>query len=233
MGSALDALWQAAAQAIAAGEWQQAEGLLWRYLQRDPAAATSVHDSLGYALLMQGDFVGCEQVLRPRLDAPDRSFWLSHKLGDALRGQHRLEEAVSGYRRSLSEGSDSPLTTRNLLQVLYAIDPRAALAELAEWQQNTQIQPLAAWPGAQAAAALVPGLELADWLWQHGHADATCRRRLLEEHCYGLDLQGCWSILQHLEAPTSWEQALMQKLHALHLLPLAAAPGPSVASPLH
>lgn len=233
MGSALDALWEAATEAIAAAEWQQAEGLLRRYLQRHPEAGTSVHDSLGYALLMQGDFVGCERVLRPRVDAPDRSFWLSHKLGDALRGQQRLEEAVRWYRRSLIEGSDSPLTPRNLLQVLYGIDPGAALAALADWQQDAPMQPGAAWSGAQAAAALVPGLELADWLWRHGLADALCRRRLLEEHCYGLDLQGCWSILQHLQAPTAWEQALMQRLHTLHLIPAAPAPGPGVAAPPH
>ncbi|MBM5799988.1 MAG: hypothetical protein FJ077_03925 [Cyanobacteria bacterium K_DeepCast_35m_m2_023] len=231
MGSALDSLWQAAVQAIDAQAWHEAEGLLWRYLQLEPAAATSVHDSLGYALLMQGDFVGCERVLQPYLEAADRSFWLSHKLGDALRGQHRLDEAASLYRRSLAEGSDSPLTTRNLLQTLYGLAPAAALAELTHWQQDEASLPVTAWSGAREAAALVPGLELADWLWQHGQDDAHCRRRLLEEHCYALNLHGCWTILQQLQAPSCWEQQLMRKLHELLLVPAAAAPAPDAAAP--
>ena len=128
-----------------------------RLLQLVPAASVGVWDTLAYVLLMQGDYRGCMAVLLPWRQDPGRSFWLEHKLGDAHRGLHQLAEAVACYRRSLAEGSDSPLTCRNLLQVLDGQDPDLAVAELQRWTRALQPPSPAAWEGARQAAVLVPG----------------------------------------------------------------------------
>jgi len=221
-----DALWSEARLCLAEAAWRQAEGLLWRLLQLAPEAPVSVWDCLGYALLMQGDFSGCERVLRPWARAPERSFWINHKLGDALRGQHRLLEAAQAYRCSLADGSTSDLTYRNLLQVLDGLGAGAATAELEGWAGQPDL-PTVAWQGALEAAVLVPGLDLATWLWQRGHHDDRVRRRLLEEHCYELNPDGCWAILQQIADPSPWEMRLMASLHSLGFVrPGAGAAGP-------
>ncbi|MFL0770221.1 MAG: tetratricopeptide repeat protein [Prochlorococcus sp.] len=220
-------LWAEMQGAVDDHAWAEAEGLLWRILQVIPKAPCSVWDTLGYVLLMQGDYRTCEQVLRPFSQAPDRTFWMNHKLADAMRGQNRYCEAAELYRRSLSEGSDSELTYRNLLQVLYELQPSEALEELQRWTALPDLSD-AARKGALAAAALVPGMELSQWLWEHGHHDGACRRRLLEEHCYALSPSDCWKILEQVEEPTPWERALKQKLLKLRLRPVQAATGSRV-----
>ena len=140
-------------------------------------------DALAYALLMQGDYTGCAQVLQPVLEHPGRSFWIWHKHGDALRGLHQLSAAAEAYRRALAEGSTSPITVRNLLQVLHALAPQQALAELENWPTS----PPAAWvEGVQQAADLTAGLELATWLQHKNLATPALQRRLTEQELYGL-----------------------------------------------
>ena len=209
-------------QAITDNAWSEAEGLLWRILQLSPQAPCTIWDTLGYTLLMQGDYKTCEQVLRPWSEAPERTFWLNHKLADALRGQSQHQEAATFYQRSLLEGSTSSLTYRNLLQVLYELNPDTATKQLNHWA-NTVGPNQTAWQGAREAAVLVPGLELAQWLWEQKHDDGECRRRLLEEHCYTLSANKCWRILQQINKPTAWEQALSEKLHQWKLIPTQAA----------
>ncbi|HGY5557031.1 MAG TPA: tetratricopeptide repeat protein, partial [Prochlorococcus sp.] len=128
-----DALWNQVQQAITDNAWSEAEGLLWRILQLSPQAPCTIWDTLGYTLLMQGDYKTCEQVLRPWSEAPERTFWLNHKLADALRGQSQHQEAATFYQRSLLEGSTSSLTYRNLLQVLYELNPDTATKQLNHW----------------------------------------------------------------------------------------------------
>ncbi|MDP6309778.1 MAG: hypothetical protein QF727_02255 [Prochlorococcaceae cyanobacterium ETNP14_MAG_4] len=217
-----DALWNQVQQAITDNAWSEAEGLLWRILQLSPQAPCTIWDTLGYTLLMQGDYKTCEQVLRPWSEAPERTFWLNHKLADALRGQSQHQEAATFYQRSLLEGSTSSLTYRNLLQVLYELNPDTATKQLNHWA-NTVGPNQTAWQGARKAAVLVPGLELAQWLWEQKHDDGDCRRRLLEEHCYTLSANKCWRILQQINKPTAWEQALSEKLHQWKLIPTQAA----------
>ncbi|MFL0726330.1 MAG: tetratricopeptide repeat protein [Prochlorococcus sp.] len=217
-----DALWNQVQQAITDNAWSEAEGLLWRILQLSPQAPCTIWDTLGYTLLMQGDYKTCEQVLRPWSEAPERTFWLNHKLADALRGQSQHQEAATFYQRSLLEGSTSSLTYRNLLQVLYELNPDTATKQLNHWA-NTVGPNQTAWQGAREAAVLVPGLELAQWLWEQKHDDGDCRRRLLEEHCYTLSANKCWRILQQINKPTAWEQALSEKLHQWKLIPTQAA----------
>ena len=224
----LDGLWASVLEAVDDSDWHGAEGLLRRFLQLAPACPVAVWDTLAYVLLMQGDYTASVEALLPWCDDPARSFWLEHKLGDAYRGLNQLTEAELWYRRSLAAGSDSPLTCRNLLQVLDGLDPARAVAELQAWGQGERTPP-GAWEGARDAAVLVPGLGLVDVLWQLGQADAPCRQRLLEEACYGFDLQRVRALLQsaarNSAGLSSWERALLVRLQGLGLLAATTDPG--------
>lgn len=231
----LDALWASLHEAIADCAWEAAEGLLRRFLQLVPESPLEVWDTLAYVLLMQGDYSACLSLLEPRRGDPARSFWLEHKLGDAHRGLNQLQSAVHCYRRSLEDGSDSPLTCRNLLQVLDGMEPSLAVLEVQAWQEAGQAPSAGAWEGARLAAALVPGLTLAQQLWQAGEVDAACRRRLLEEACYELEHQRVLALLAAAKTSANglsdWEQALQQRLQLLNLG--AATSGPDAVEPQH
>jgi tetratricopeptide (TPR) repeat protein len=211
----LDALWGEIQKALRDSAWAQAEGLLRRMLQLVPNAPVDVWDVLAYALLMQGDYAACLLVLRPWSSDATRSFWVNHKLGDALRGLNQWDEAVDAYRMSLADGSDKPLTVRNLLQVLDALSPQRAVDQLLQWQADGPLKSFVL-EGAQEAAVLVPGLELAEALFALGKAHAPCRRRLLEAACYSFDLSACSRLLESSrvssEGLTTWEQNLQATL---------------------
>lgn len=231
----LDALWASLHEAVADCAWEAAEGLLRRFLQLVPDSPLEVWDTLAYVLLMQGDYSACLSVLEPRRGDPARSFWLEHKLGDAHRGLNQLQAAVECYRRSLEDGSDSPLTCRNLLQVLDGLDPALAVLEVQAWQDTNQVPSAGAWEGARQAAALVPGLALAQKLWQAGEVDAACRRRLLEEACYRLEHERVLALLSAAQTSadglSAWELALQRRLQLLNLG--AATSGPDADAPPH
>ncbi|QNG27844.1 hypothetical protein [Synechococcus sp. HK01-R] len=221
----LDALWREVNKAITDRAWPEAEGLLLRYLQLVPQAALELWDVLAYVDLMQGDYRRCLQVLQPWADHPSRNFWLQHKLGDAHRGLNQLPQAEACYRQSLVDGSDSPLTIRNLLQVLDGLDPGRAVREVQQWLVDAAAFPsAAAWEGARQAAVLVPGLALAEQLRRCGQADAACRRRLLDAAAYRLDLSRLAALLQEASASaaglSAWEGALQQRLRRLQLWPV-------------
>lgn len=193
--------WKLARQAIEAADWPAAEGALRRLDSLAPGQP-QVLDLLSYALLMQGQFSACEAVLRQALAKGGCSFWTPHKLGDALRGQQRMEEAIAAYEQALSWGSDSPLTARNLLQVLDGLDPARALARLEAWEGAAADQsaggeatslnwtsPPAWLTGACEAARGSIGLDLAGWLHARGCPDVEIRRMALEAALLGLDLQ--------------------------------------------
>jgi hypothetical protein len=164
---------------------------------------------------------------------PQRSFWIQHKAGDAQRGLHQPDQAIWHYRQALAEGSTSPLTARNLLQVLHGQEPGLALAELQGWRQPLSGAPL---EGAQAAAALVAGLELVIWLQERGLATPALQRRLLEQKLYGLE-QPCSTDLGvvpaagRLDPDQAWCGALAWRLQQLQLSPAEpeAAAGPGAA----
>ena len=225
----LDALWASVHEAVHDSAWAEAEGLLRRFLQLLPKSPLEVWDTLAYVLLMQGDYETCRAVLEPRRADPTRSFWLEHKLGDAHRGLNRFEDAVVCYRRSLVEGSDSPLTCRNLLQVLDALEPRRAVLEVQAWQRACQLPSPGAWEGARQAAALVPGLGLAQQLWQAGQADAICRQRLIEAACYAMDRERVLALLEAArdtaEGFNAWELSLQHRLQVLGLAATTSGPG--------
>lgn len=194
-------------------------------MQISPHSPVEVWDTLAYVLLMQGDYRRCLEVLQPWADHPSRSFWVQHKLGDAQRGLNQLASAEQHYRQSLVDGSDSPLTIRNLLQVLDGLDPGLAVREVQQWQADAAAAPSpAAWEGARQAAVLVPGLALAEQLRRCGQADDACRRRLLDDAAYRLDLTLLAALLQEAAATAAglsdWEGALQQRLRRLQLWPL-------------
>lgn len=204
--------YQRAIAALEGGDWPAAEGWLLQARAELGAADLAVSDALAYALLMQGDYRGCSLALQPVLEHPGRSFWIWHKQGDALRGLHQLPAAAAAYRRALAEGSTSPITGRNLLQVLHELDPEHALAELERWPQ-----PLAAplVEGAQQAAALTAGLELAAWLQRQGLATPALERRLTEQELYGLRWPE-W-LGQETKVSSPWLVALRARIQALGL----------------
>lgn len=227
----LNALWREIQLTLADSAWSEAEGLLRRFIQLGSGAPVEVWDTLAYTLLMQGDYQACLNALAPWVDHPERSFWLRHKQGDALRGLNQLEPAVEAYRRSLRDGSDSPLTWRNLLQCLDGLAPERAVAELeACMRGGSGVLPAAGWEGARAAALLVPGLELAELLLRCGEADAACRRRLVEHALYTLDLPGALAVLNG-DGLNAWEQALVVRLRGVEAkaelgrTPAASGPG--------
>lgn len=232
----LDALWREVHRSVSDSAWESAEGLLRRFLQLAPQSPLEVWDSLAYVLLMQGENERCLEILNPWAEAPERSFWVQHKLGDARRGLHQLESAALHYRQSLADGSDAPITTRNLLQALDGLDPARAVREVQRWQAAEVPPAPAAWEGARQAALLVPGLELARQLALAGEADEHCRKRLLEQACYALDLGQIASLLSEAAVSSAglspWEQALRDRLQQLRLLPTTAT-APASGAPRH
>ncbi len=204
--------YQRAIAALEGADWPAAEGWLLQARAELGAADLAVADALAYALLMQGDYRGCALALEPVLEHPGRSFWIWHKQGDALRGLHQLPAAAAAYRRALAEGSTSPITARNLLQVLHEQGPEQALAELERWPQ-----PLSAAlvEGAQQAAALTAGLELAAWLQQQGLATPALERRLTEQELYALRWPD-W-LRQETEHGSPWLVALRTRVQQLGL----------------
>ena len=200
-----------------AGDWPAAEGALLQVRELNGPEDLAVADALAYALLMQGDYSGCAQVLEPVLLHPQRSFWIQHKAGDARRGLHQPDAAAAHYRQALAEGSTSALTARNLLQVLHGLAPEQALVELERWPQPLAPALL---EGAQAAAALVAGLELVQWLQARNLATPALQRRLLEQQLYGLEavvLGAAPATEASPDADQAWCAALGDRLQQLGL----------------
>lgn len=198
--------YQRAVAALEESDWIAAEGWLLQARSELGPVEIAVADALAYALLMQGDYRGCAQVLQPVLEHPQRSFWIWHKYADALRGLHQLSAAAQAYRRALREGSTSALTSRNFLQVLHQQSPELALAELESWP-DVLPEPLV--EGVQQAAALTAGLELAAWLQRRGLATAALQRRLIEQELYALR---CPSWMAATDAEPGWLEALQLRL---------------------
>jgi tetratricopeptide (TPR) repeat protein len=210
-------LWQQAQAARAACDWPQLERLLTPLLELAPNHAELL-DLLGQALLMQGKAAqGCV-VLQKALLAGNRSFWTPHKLGDAHRALQDPVAAVEAYEQALAWGSDSPLTSRNLLEVLHAGSEAAAIerlerlaaAEPPPW--NWQAPP--PWlEGACAAALRVQGPALAAWLQGHGCPDPAVRALVWRYHLFRLDLDGVLAVLA--DSRDGLEQQLAERLARL------------------
>ena len=121
--------WTLVIRSIEAEQWPVAEGALLRMIDSH-GPHPDLLDLLAYALLMQGRYLRCEAVIRQAIELGTKNFWSPHKLGDALRAQQRMTEAAAAYEQALAWGSDSPLTVRNLLEVLHRLNHRQALERL-------------------------------------------------------------------------------------------------------
>lgn len=191
--------WQRCLECLERRDWALLEGSVLRLLEVVPPQPELL-DLLGHALLMQGQFQRSQEALEQALVAGSRTFWTPHKLGDAHRGLQRPAAAVAAYEQALQWGSDSPLTVRNLLEVLHAMEPGAALARLEQlgaaspapwhWQE-----PPAWLAGACAAAVNVQGSLLAEWLCRHGCPEPGVRSLAWQEGLYRLELPATLELL--------------------------------------
>ena len=213
--------WQLIQESLQQQNWPVAEGALRRLLQDNPDHQELL-DLLGYALLMQGRFVESEAQLRRAMAQSAKSFWTPHKLGDALRGQQRMQEAVECYEQALSWGSDSPLTVRNLLQVLDGLSTERALCRLKQLVGEGGT----AWEeGAIEAALQSPSPDLAFLLCQLGSRHEDVRAKAYMQALSELDLIALQSLLDGGNGTFSC--ALRQRLAGL-LMPIwssAETPG--------
>jgi len=186
--------WQRALKWIEDNKWDLAEGELLYLLEKGEIADPAIQDALGYCLLMQGEYYLCEKVLITICDHPNRSFWVNHKIGDALRGQHQLDESALWYERSLLDGSDAPLTYRNLIQVLWETNQKQAMEFLEKWLVNNGST--GPWlEGAQMAADLSPDIFLCSWLYDNKISTPFQKHRLLRHCCYELNIEKCHEII--------------------------------------
>lgn len=123
------AWWQAGQQALAERDWPRLEGCVQRLLELVPPQP-DLFDLLGHALLMQGRCGDGLVALERAMALGARHFWTPHKLGDAHRGLQQGAAAAAAFELALAWGSDSPLTARNLLEVLHQEAPEQALQRL-------------------------------------------------------------------------------------------------------
>lgn len=212
--------WEQARDSLARQDWPQLEGCVLHLLEQAPGHRDLL-DLLGHALLMQGRFAACREVLQQALAQGSTSFWTPHKLGDAERGLQRITAAVAAYEQALQWGSDSPLTVRNLLEVLHSEDSALALARLARFAADDpppwDWQAASIWrQGAVQASTRVHGIVLADWLCRRGCPDPAVRAVVWQERLHRLELTATLDLLADTSLPR--EQALADRLRALRVV---------------
>lgn len=204
--------YQQAQHFLAAHDWAPAEGLLWWMHERAGwAGAVVVDQPLGYALVMQGQNRLALDVLQPLLQHPQRNFWVAHLAADALRGSNDLQDAVPLYRQSLADGSDSPITARNLLQVLWQLDAEAALAQLQLWHACDGGLQGVVLEGVQQALASGQAPLLDEWLAAQGLATDAQLQRLAVAALERLDAEAArrWLTAQ---ADRPWAEEILGRL---------------------
>ena len=156
---------------------------------------------------MQAEFPEAMAELRPWLDHPDRTFWHHHFYAEALKALNCGAEAVEHYRQSIADGSTFCGTICQLLLALHRIKPALAVEQLQQWPLPLPGYVL---EGAQQAASLTAGLELAEWLQSCGLASAAITDRLAAQRLYNLQPLATVSSGGSLEA-------VQQRLHQLGL----------------
>ncbi|MFM7550203.1 MAG: hypothetical protein ACKO8I_15335 [Cyanobacteriota bacterium] len=211
-------LWEQARASFAEADWPELEGGLLRLLELEPGRCDLL-DLLGHALLMQGRFAHCRQVLEEALGLGCTSFWTPHKLGDAHRGLQHGAAAIAAYEQALQWESDSPLTVRNLLEVLHGEDPSQAIARLERFAAADPAPWLWQEPppwleGAIQAACRVHGTVVAEWLCEHGCPAAEVRAVVWQERLHSLKLAAALQLLETGDHPR--ERALAARVR--HLL---------------
>lgn len=213
-GLKADRIWRESIALIEQRHWPEAEGLLLYLLEHGAIDEISARDALAYVQLEQGDYRSCLATLEPLLGHPDRHFWIAHKAADCWRGLGASDLAVLLYEQAISEGSDSFLTFRNLLQVL---DECAVEERLVRWFARFGSGSEAAWVlGAQAAAMQVPHWRIGSWLVEHGLADAAVRHRHLQHQIYELNFNRL-ELLADCSDPLG--RSLLERLRRFQLTP--------------
>jgi tetratricopeptide (TPR) repeat protein len=203
--------------ALASDDWPQLERDVSQLLEAAPDHPELL-DLLGHALLMQGKAAqGCV-VLQKALLAGNRSFWTPHKLGDAQWALQCPEAALEAYEQALAWGSDSPLTSRNLLEALHTGSELQAIARLERFA--AAIPPPWDWQdpepwlrGACAAALRVQGPALAVWLLRHGCPDPAVRSLVWHNTLFRLDFDATLDLLA--DSAEELEQRLGERLGRL------------------
>lgn len=213
--------WEQARAALAERNWPLLEGTLLRLLEAAPGQPEFL-DLLGHALLMQGQYARCRDVLEEALRCGSTSFWTPHKLGDAHRGLQRAAAAVPAYEQALRWGSDSPITVRNLLEVLHGQAVASALARLEAFAAGSPppwdwSAPPAWLQGACDAATRVQGDTLAAWLCERGCPDGPVRAVVWQESLHRLEIPATLRLLEGCGGEL--ESALTQRLQGLLQLP--------------
>ena len=209
--------WEQARAALADCNWPLLEGTLVRLLEAAPGQHQCL-DLLGHALLMQGEYARCRDVLEQALRSGSTSFWTPHKLGDAHRGLQRAAAAIPAYEQALLWGSDSPITVRNLLEVLHGEAAASALARLELFAAEAPppwpwSEPPAWLQGACDAATRVHGCTLAAWLCERGCPDGAVRAVVWQESLHRLDIPATLTLLTGSSG--ALESALAQRLQVL------------------
>jgi hypothetical protein len=217
-------LWQQALAFLKAEDWQPAEGMLMLLQQRgcDRLDPLVLADALAFSRLSQGDHRGCLNALLPWLQHPKRTFWFAHKAGDAWRGLGQQSKAMDAYQQALADGSDSPLTYRNLLLVMEQHQSAAIAVVLEHWRTLMGCGDAVWLEGARQAAMLTPDPTVFDWLARQGLEGEQLRPRCVERCLYGLDLDALlrkWDGSAHISSAN--ETALRERLVRLGLLQFA------------
>jgi tetratricopeptide (TPR) repeat protein len=213
--------WEQARSALAEQNWPLLEGTLLRLLEAVPGQPELL-DLLGHALLMQGEYARCRDVLDQALHQGSTNFWTPHKLGDAHRGLQRAAAAIPAYEQALLWGSDSPITVRNLLEVLHGEAVASAIERLGRFAAEAPppwnwSQPPPWLRGACDASTRVHGSALAEWLCLRGCPDSAVRAVVWQESLHRLELSATLQLLAGSSGDL--ERALAQRIEALLQMP--------------
>jgi len=204
--------WEEAMACIEARDWHKAEQLLLALQGLANLNPVPIADALAYCQLEQAQYQACLNTLEPVLEHPDRHFWLAHKAGDAWRGLGELEHARWWYEQAIRDGSSSPITYRNLLQ----LEADRTMDCVNHWLIRLGSSPELAWvAAAREVAALQADVELATWLHQQQLADSAVQQLMVEQRLRQLDL----SVIRDLNNQDGWQNALLERLGRLKLAP--------------
>jgi tetratricopeptide (TPR) repeat protein len=127
------------------GYWRDSE-TLWRHAINVGSDGAVARNSLGNALLDEGEIDPAMEEYRAALRISPDDFQASYNLGNALLGQRRLDEAIAAYKQALRANPDYPLAHNNLGVALF--DEGLNTEAVHEWKEATRIDP--GFPPAEA-----------------------------------------------------------------------------------
>jgi len=96
-------------------------------------AATAIH------LLETADYLGAERLLLAAEAAQPENLWHQVRLGEALSGQERYDEALARFRRVLTQVPDSPHTAARVDAIYERLGTPDA--RIREWEALVKMHP--------------------------------------------------------------------------------------------